>query len=910
MTRGGHLTWLSLLVLSLYVGLRASPVLAASTAGPVAVAQGRLASPVGGLAEGYFHVWRQGNTVTATVGAVRSRGGAIPFSLFAVPEGFRPAGTVTWHITDVQAVDARGYLLAAPIPAHFTVEVTPQGTVQWTEDNPDPVEGYWRYKGQVQWTTPEPMLLMAGHFEWSGGWPRYEKWEGNKFRLERLGSTVRATIRARSSGVSGEGLFTVPPGLRPLAPVTGELRGDLPVPYTLQISPAGTSTYLPLNPQAENRHITYSTTMTWTTQDPAQMEFQGSFPPQPSAGRGQFKLLRRGQTVLAQLSAGATAVPPWFPPSASPPQLSMDPDDWANQHPGRDYEPELRVVDSDDQLIHRATYLADPDLRYDILGQNLDPPAWQIRLGDDRVIWVKDYGFLIHGDSRTVPVTNPLFQIPQGFRPGRTKTWILNSQPVDSEGHVPENPTWQPLSVEITPEGRAFYDHVPVGEAGFRQFQTTLAWPVGADVCQRSQGLKEALAATFQTFRCENVTWADLARVRNLEVNANTNIVSSREYLTKDLESFLPFDLMGLTGLRSLAVTHELSSLGDYVYTHWPVPVPPLFWAQVPHLEHLTFRNVALNQVPDDFLGHTPALQSLDLTLAQVTRLPPGFLAFTPQLQSLTLDLGQDLTELPPGFLAHPPRLQHLSLNGPDAVLARLLPHLFTAAADLETLQLRVSGAGTIHLPPEIGQLHNLTHLVLTRNQLTALPPELGQLQNLEHLDLESNQLTALPPELGQLHNLTHLVLTRNQLTALPPELGQLHNLVELHLNHNQLTALPPQMGQLQTLTDLHLGYNPLTALPPEIGQLHNLVELYLHGNQLTALPPEIGQLQSLTQLYLHGNQLTALMALPPELFQLQNLITLYLSGNPWLDCLPKEWRDTGILFRANDDPFLPFCPA
>ena len=630
----------------------------------------------------------------------------------------------------------------------------------------------------------------------------------------------------------------------------------------------------------------------------------------------------------------------------------MDPDDWANQHPGRDYKPELRVVDGADRLIRHATYLADPDLRYDILGQSLDPPAWQIRLGDDRVIWVKDYGFLFHGDSRTVPVTNPLFQIPQGFRPGRTKTWILNSQPVDSEGHVPENPTWRPLGVEITPEGRAFYDHVPVREAGFRQFQATIAWPVGADVCQRSQSLKEALTATFQTFHCENVTWADLARVRNLEVNANTNIVSSREYLTTYRESFLPFDLMGLTGLRSLAVTHELYSLGDIVYTHWPVPVSPLFWSQVPHLEHLTFRNVALNQVPDDFLVHTPALQSLDLTLAQVTRLPPGFLAFTPQLQSLTLDLGQDLTELPPGFLAHTPRLQHLSLNASDAVLARLLPHLFTVAADLETLQLRMSGAGTSHLPPEIGQLHNLTHLILGQNpltalppelgqlhsltyldlsdnQLTTLPPELGQLQKLEHLDLESNQLTALPPELGQLQNLEHLDLNHNQLTALPPEIGQLHNLVELHLNHNQLTALPPQMGQLQTLTDLHLGYNSLTALPPEIGQLQNLEHLDLESNQLTALPPELGQLQSLTQLYLHGNLLTALppeigqlqnlehlnlesnqlTALPPELqIQNQNLITMYLSGNPWIDCLPKEWLDTGILFRANDNPFRPFC--
>ncbi len=271
---------------------------------------------------------------------------------------------------------------------------------------------------------------------------------------------------------------------------------------------------------------------------------------------------------------------------------------------------------------------------------------------------------------------------------------------MDSKGQVPEKPTWQHLGVVIKPQGRAFYDHVPVGEAGFRQFQTTIAWPVGADVCQRSQGLKEVLTATLQTLFCENVTWAELANLRHLEVNVNTNIVSSRKYLTKDLESFLPFDLMGLTGLRSLAVTHELYSLGDIPYTHWPVQFPPLFWSQVPQLEDLTFRNVALNQVSDDLLVHTPALQSLDLTLAQVTQLPTGFLAFTPQLQSLTLDLGQNLTQLPAGFLAQTPRLQHLSLNVSGAVLALLPSHLFTAAPHLEALHLRVSGAGTMHLPP------------------------------------------------------------------------------------------------------------------------------------------------------------------------------------------------------------------
>ena len=180
-------------------------------------------------------------------------------------------------------------------------------------------------------------------------------------------------------------------------------------------------------------------------------------------------------------------------------------------------------------------------------------------------------------------------------------------------------------------------------------------------------------------------------------------------------------------------------------------------------------------------------------------------------------------------------------------------------------------------LPPEIGNLTNLTHLYLDANQLTALPPEIENLTNLTHLNLDRNQLTALPPEIGNLTNLTYLHLYSNQLAALPPEIGNLTKLTELYLGGNQLTALPPEIGNLTKLTYLYLGNNQLTALPPEIGNLTNLTSLRLHSNQLTALLPETGNLTNLTRLRLDSNQLTAL---PPQIGKLTSLITLRANGN------------------------------
>ena len=78
-------------------------------------------------------------------------------------------------------------------------------------------------------------------------------------------------------------------------------------------------------------------------------------------------------------------------------------------------------------------------------------------------------------------------------------------------------------------------------------------------------------------------------------------------------------------------------------------------------------------------------------------------------------------------------------------------------------------------------------------------------------LDLGGNQLIGeIPPELGNLTNLTQLHLEVNELSgSIPPELGNLTNLTQLHLEVNELSgSIPPELGNLTNLTSLDLDGN------------------------------------------------------------------------------------------------------
>jgi hypothetical protein len=187
-------------------------------------------------------------------------------------------------------------------------------------------------------------------------------------------------------------------------------------------------------------------------------------------------------------------------------------------------------------------------------------------------------------------------------------------------------------------------------------------------------------------------------------------------------------------------------------------------------------------------------------------------------------------------------------------------------------------------------------------------------------LSLIGNDITgSIPPEIGNLTNLTVLKLYSNQLTgSIPSEIVNLTNLTELNLKYNQLTgSIPPEIWNLTNLERLYLGSNQLTgSIPPEIWNLTNLERLYLFSNQLTgSIPSEIGSLTNLTGLYLFNNQLTD--SIPSEIGNLTNLTYLDLNGNQLTGEVPESicdlnvnWSDSWSFNISNNQlcPPYPSC--
>ncbi|CAI9276209.1 unnamed protein product [Lactuca saligna] len=207
-------------------------------------------------------------------------------------------------------------------------------------------------------------------------------------------------------------------------------------------------------------------------------------------------------------------------------------------------------------------------------------------------------------------------------------------------------------------------------------------------------------------------------------------------------------------------------------------------------------------------------------------------------------------------------------------------------------------------IPSSLGNLTSLNILYLYGNQLSGhIPIELGNLKSLNKLDVGENQLSgSIPSSLGNLTSLNVLYLFLNQLTGpIPIELENLKSLVELDVGDNQLSgSIPSSLVNLSNLQSLILSVNKLSGpILSGIGKLKSLTHLSVRGNHLSGfIPSSFSDLRSLNLLYMHHNELVG--PIPNELGKLKSLTDFQVNNNQISGSIPLEFGNLTQLRRLN----------
>lgn len=310
------------------------------------------------------------------------------------------------------------------------------------------------------------------------------------------------------------------------------------------------------------------------------------------------------------------------------------------------------------------------------------------------------------------------------------------------------------------------------------------------------------------------------------------------------------------------------------------------------------------------WIGALRSLKDLRLDGNDLSGYLPKELGALAGLETLRLDRNNFTTNLP-SELFDLMSLNDLRLADPESdieanIITGTLPTEIGQLLNLTELLLqhqRITGT----IPSEMGGMIGLTELRLDDNLLVGtLPSTLGDLSNLEIIRLDKNLLNGtLPSELGQLTSLQVLRLDGPEKddvpgdgpdgnegnsfsSTIPTEFGRMVGAVELRLTENELTGeIPSELGMLTNLADLRLGVNKLTgSIPSELALLTELVDLDLYYNFLTGwIPRQLGRLTKLEDLYLDANYLSG--PIPVDFGNMDNLNELFVGSNDLTGSMP-----------------------
>lgn len=176
----------------------------------------------------------------------------------------------------------------------------------------------------------------------------------------------------------------------------------------------------------------------------------------------------------------------------------------------------------------------------------------------------------------------------------------------------------------------------------------------------------------------------------------------------------------------------------------------------------------------------------------------------------------------------------------------------------IQTLNfLEISKVGLSHVSDNIGNLNNLTSLVLRNNSLVTVPESFGKLSKLKLLDLSFNSLDKLGSFISKLTQLQSLLIGSNVITA-SPSLEDLSNLHIFDASHNKLESFPDGIdgAHMPCLLDLNLAGNKIKALPEGICSIPTLRTVDVSNNELNEIPAVVGTCGKLRDFRFNDNKL------------------------------------------------------
>ncbi|XP_073003752.1 uncharacterized protein [Typha latifolia] len=328
----------------------------------------------------------------------------------------------------------------------------------------------------------------------------------------------------------------------------------------------------------------------------------------------------------------------------------------------------------------------------------------------------------------------------------------------------------------------------------------------------------------------------------------------------------------------------------------------------------LSFTGLSLsNTTFFDLLCHLDSLRYLNLSLNNIATIPNSFFSDCNGLLGLkSLNLSYNRLRGPLGSFASFVNLEILDLS--SNFLVGTVDTQLVSWSRLKSLNLSLNFFnGTIPAPVGTGKGLALEELVLSMNQFSGhIPNEIFEYRNLTHLDLSQNSLNGSVSEMiGRLSKLETLVLSANNLIGgIPPNISDIKTLHRFAANQNNFVGIIPS-GIARYVRVLDLSYNNLNGeIPSELLSSPNLEYVDLTGNRLHgaipgnlsrrlyrlrlggnllngSIPATVEQLSDLSYLELNNNNLDA--EIPSQLGNCKNLTLLNLASNKLQGRVPKE---------------------